>query len=1233
MRVNSRFNSTARTLLLLCLTIAVFIAAVFSYCLATNVSVAEEGEKPAFLSTFEYSGDTSPDVDLDKVVYTSGTSTYEYAPGEFPASLGAYSDRNATMFSGYLLDNKKVAEFSSVDGLNVLTVTDPAIFGSEGTAVLNLDPQFVAIDYVIEYNLNAPEGSEGVSNPNAAVAYNADKDGEIQLKPAVCNGQTFKGWSMECGDGTSIDNVTKIDRTVVSKLDEGVRTIRLNATWESATYTLTINYNNGDPTWQTNVGYGVSLREIIGSVIPQSPAGVFVGWQADGKLIDLDTATMPARNYTLVAYYAEPSVNVVVTLVFEEEEGIASTIVSLGMPAGTYTAAEVDARASSQLAKVGHTYTLVWDDEQADPSGERTLTEGSSYKMKASYVRKTYQVIVSYKYLYDDSEAHAQTTQEVKYGERYVIKTPAIDGYSPDKAEVSGVMGAANVVQTVTYESTVRNAQFSGSGIEMYVTNSDGGLHGASVSAAWSGSGADSYTATLESKGYNLTAYGVVEFTVEGAKYGERGNYTVRLKINDENLKNTAYYNIFIINDDGTLSHVSAGGENGSIVFKTDGSGKFLVAGSYVVPMWMKYAGIGIAGLLLLLIIIIIILLIVLRKKSVKFEVNGGEKIKKVKVKKGGIVELPVPVQEGMTFAGWYTDKDCTKPVELVPEEEVAAMEEDDKDKKKGKKAKNVKAKTAKRVEYTEPESTEDFDDGKVPDEMSFEAPEGAPEQEPLENYTVAEEELRIYDEPGGNDVTDEESGGGDTFNESAEEDKIEKASGKKKKGKKSKKAEETSENNMQDETQEQDFAAEQNLQEDMQEANAAEQNDETQEPAPAENAKMFVKVKKSMKLYAKWIPVEQPEPVAEEPAEEPVEEEPVAEPVVEEPVQEPVVEEPVEEPQEQDDDVMVAAAVLPEEDEDEGEEEPEEEEDTTPEIEESEDDNDETVAEEPDEADGAPHIITVTDAIKRRSSTMRGRLRYGSDVNKAIYEDLVNYILEYKNINRTLTNKSDNYKFKGNIVAKITLTGKTIKLYLPLDAEAYDYDKYHQMITVNKPGFETVPFTVKVKSARGLRYAQELIDEAMALVGIERKKRAGDRKSFKELILLQKGSLLIKAKKTDLLRSRVDTQDANAKLTDTEAQTLIRNKAVAPLQEEKKLATVSLEKINELYNDCDIVNFKTLSKRGLIPEECDGVKIIGGGTLTKSLKVFADEYSLTAVKMIVLLGGKVTKYVPEENL
>ncbi len=47
---------------------------------------------------------------------------------------------------------------------------------------------------------------------------------------------------------------------------------------------------------------------------------------------------------------------------------------------------------------------------------------------------------------------------------------------------------------------------------------------------------------------------------------------------------------------------------------------------------------------------------------TVKFETNGASAIASVRIRKNGVVTMPkAPVKDGNTFAGWYTDKACTK--------------------------------------------------------------------------------------------------------------------------------------------------------------------------------------------------------------------------------------------------------------------------------------------------------------------------------------------------------------------------------------------------------------------------------------------------------------------------------------------------------------------------------------------------------------------------------------------
>ncbi|MCD8205650.1 MAG: uL15 family ribosomal protein [Clostridia bacterium] len=52
----------------------------------------------------------------------------------------------------------------------------------------------------------------------------------------------------------------------------------------------------------------------------------------------------------------------------------------------------------------------------------------------------------------------------------------------------------------------------------------------------------------------------------------------------------------------------------------------------------------------------------------------------------------------------------------------------------------------------------------------------------------------------------------------------------------------------------------------------------------------------------------------------------------------------------------------------------------------------------------------------------------------------------------------------------------------------------------------------------------------------------------------------------------------------------------------------------------------KALKAKRLIDKKCTRVKILSGGKIDKALTVKADDFSLDAIKMILLVGGKVIK-------
>ena len=68
--------------------------------------------------------------------------------------------------------------------------------------------------------------------------------------------------------------------------------------------------------------------------------------------------------------------------------------------------------------------------------------------------------------------------------------------------------------------------------------------------------------------------------------------------------------------------------------------------------------------------------------------------------------------------------------------------------------------------------------------------------------------------------------------------------------------------------------------------------------------------------------------------------------------------------------------------------------------------------------------------------------------------------------------------------------------------------------------------------------------------------------------------------------------------------------------------AAVNVERL-EVFADGDVVTVESLVNAGIIKKTLDGVKIMGGGELTKKLTVKANKFTESAKAKIEALGGK----------
>ena len=93
--------------------------------------------------------------------------------------------------------------------------------------------------------------------------------------------------------------------------------------------------------------------------------------------------------------------------------------------------------------------------------------------------------------------------------------------------------------------------------------------------------------------------------------------------------------------------------------------------------------------------------------------------------------------------------------------------------------------------------------------------------------------------------------------------------------------------------------------------------------------------------------------------------------------------------------------------------------------------------------------------------------------------------------------------------------------------------------------------------------------------------------------------------------------------LSDDEARAMAEVKLVPPQEGEEKIVSVALSTLSEHFPDGVHVNLSSLKRKKLVAEDATGFRVVGKNTLERSLVITANAFNLSALKMILLTGGR----------
>ena len=137
-----------------------------------------------------------------------------------------------------------------------------------------------------------------------------------------------------------------------------------------------------------------------------------------------------------------------------------------------------------------------------------------------------------------------------------------------------------------------------------------------------------------------------------------------------------------------------------------------------------------------------------------------------------------------------------------------------------------------------------------------------------------------------------------------------------------------------------------------------------------------------------------------------------------------------------------------------------------------------EPVAVEEDDADNS----------LRYNRSFEARLIQSDDELKGRYSVIKNELMAYKKLSCRMSWKKESFSYRRNPVAKLLIKGKTLCLYLALNAADYADSKYKLEDVSEISQFADTPALYRLKNDRRVKYAAELIAVIMERLGVERR-------------------------------------------------------------------------------------------------------------------------------------------------
>lgn len=289
-----------------------------------------------------------------------------------------------------------------------------------------------------------------------------------------------------------------------------------------------------------------------------------------------------------------------------------------------------------------------------------------------------------------------------------------------------------------------------------------------------------------------------------------------------------------------------------------------------------------------------------------------------------------------------------------------------------------------------------------------------------------------------------------------------------------------------------------------------------------------------------------------------------------------------------------------------------------------------------------------------RYNRSFAAKLIQSDDKVKRWYSELKRELLSYKKVTARVSWRHESFRYGRPTAAKFVIRGKTLCLCLALDPAAYAESKYIVSDMSRYSKFAATPLLYRIKNERRCRYAKELIaklfEGAEAAVPPEEDFSAIPYEDTQSLV--EKGLIrIVSYEEVSVAEGaaeeeyeddddfggedfddddedeleEVSAADAGALMADDRAK--LRVQQGEAFSDKAKSAVVNIDTLGQFFEEGERVTLDEVKRRvPFIAKNVTYIKVLARGTLNKPLIVVADDFSLEAVKMIVLTGGRAIK-------